>query len=313
MNKMGLLIRNYHIAIIGFFLFLIVLLFPLGFNSPTGFATSENSCVIHEISYNPWADGNLENTLQAGNGDSVFTVSLGDGSCSTESVTFYVYKTYFDGTGYYTENLVDTLTGTVQHLEEDNLDFGYAPWTASWPGTDTYYYFIGEINGNKVEGDTLLVCENIDSCVGESITIEDISINSGIITEEIESTESVTEVEEIILDCPSLWDCSNLEWSDCSKGIKTRDLDFCSLSPNINNELECWNQEYLPESKKECLNIEDSYECITDSDCSRTEECIDNECIEIVQEEEVPFWNNFSIILLLVLLSGYYILKNNQR
>jgi TolB protein len=255
--------------------------------------TTSSSCLIDDIEYNPWGDESFTNTNSANDSDLVYTVILGDGTCETETITSYIYSTYTDdGVRYYTDSLVETLSGIMTYSEADGYDVGYADWTVSWPGTDTYFYFIGEVNGDLVLGDTLLVCEDGTSCPGESITITDASDYIG---EDEEEETVVEEEEEEEIDCPSLWDCSNVDWSDCSDSVTTRDLNDCQGQPNTSDEIECWDDEYLPESEKECLE-----------ESTDTESEEEDETEEETESEDVPFWSNVSLVILLGLLVGYY-------
>ena len=116
-----------------------------------------------------------------------------------------------------------------------------------------------------------------------------------------EIIENTTSTEEIIieeeLDCESLWDCSKAEWSDCSDGIKIRNLDDCT-TPDADTESECWADEYLPDTEAECLE-----------DTTNTEATNDNNLNEDT-EEEVPFFTWLNLLVMLGILTGYYYYKS---
>ena len=223
--------------------------------------------------------------------------------------TFYLYSTYTDdGITYYTNTLEETFEGFIENYADEGFDLGYTPWTATWPGEDTYYYFIAKTSGGQmVAGDTLLVCET-DTCEGTSITIADIDDYITTATTEEEDTTDFDETYEEVeyectsdsdcndgsicsdyictqeeIDCTSMWDCSSVDWTDCEDGYTTRDLESC-IYPDYDLYPECWTSDYLPESEKTCLVEEE----------------------ETTSEEDVPFFTTINLIMLILLISGYY-------
>ena len=243
------------------------------------------SCLYEGIDYSFWADESLSEILNsAADGTSTYMLNYGDGTCgSTTALTFYLYSTYTeDGVTYYTNALEETLEGFIENYPEEGFDLGYTPWTATWPGVDTYYYFIAETSGGQmVAGDTMLVCET-EACEGTSITVADIDnyITTATTTEEDTTDYDETyeeEEEEVVeeIDCSSMWDCSSVAWTDCEDGYTYRDLESCT-NPDFDLYPECWDDVYLPEYQKTCLVEEEEEET-----------------------EEVPFFTTINLIMII--------------
>jgi beta propeller repeat protein len=96
-------------------------------------------------------------------------------------------------------------------------------------------------------------------------------------------------VAAVSVDCSSQWDCSNVEWSSCESGMSTRDLSLCNVVPTDD---ECYLDDYLPESSKECVEDTGAYEA------GNAEET-----------EEVPVFTWVNLILVVSILIGFYYFK----
>lgn len=88
---------------------------------------------------------------------------------------------------------------------------------------------------------------------------------------------------ESSIDCITEWDCSNVEWSSCVGGISTRDLALCNVVP-LNDE--CYADQYLPESQKECIS--------------------DAPVSQAASTTDVPVFTWLNMLLVVCILVGYY-------
>lgn len=169
--------------------------------------TETASCLQEGITSHYWADATSYALMNsAGDGDSVYMVGYGDGTCETTSITFYVYSVTYDGTSYYTGELVDTVAGTLDNYPEESLDEGYALRTMTWPGDDTYYYFISVVGSSAEASDTLLVCQDAASCSGTSVTVADAADYVALYT-----GETAAEEETVAVACYTDSDCDSEE------------------------------------------------------------------------------------------------------
>lgn len=258
--------------------------------------TTENattSCLQEGTTYHYWVDSVSYALINSvGDGDSPYMLGYGDGTCATTSITFYVYSVTYDGTAYYTGELVDTVSGTLDNYPEEGLDEGYGLWTATWSGEDTYYYFISVVGTSAEASDTLMVCEDAASCSGTSVTVADVADYVVLYTGE---ATAGTE-ENIPEDCE--WDCSNVEWSNCEDGISTKDLEECQVTPEDET---CWLEENLPESEKECITEE-----------AVVEGAAEEKTTEETDGEEVPVFTWLNLFFTFLILVGYYVYKGRK-
>ena len=257
--------------------------------------TTENataSCLQEGTAYNYWVDSVSYALINSvGDGDSPYMLGYGDGTCSTTSIMFYVYSVTYDGMAYYTGELVDTVSGTLDNYPEEGLDEGYALWTATWSGEDTYYYFISVVGTSAEASDTLMVCEDAASCSGISVTVADAADYVLLYTGEATGTE-----ENVPEDCE--WDCSNVEWSNCEDGLSTKDLEECQVIPEDET---CWIEENLPESEKGCVTEE-----------AAVEGAAEEKTTEETAGEEVPIFTWLNLLLTILILVSYYVYKGRK-
>lgn len=259
------------------------------------------TCLSEGTSYNVWSDYSWLSVINsASDTEEISLLSYGDVACDPSTIAFYIFTTYYDeefGT-YYTDYLYDTLEGTFEIYSEDGFSLIYADWTASWPGEDTYLYYILTADEEAVLGDTLYVCES-SSCTGESITVSDAEDYLSAFTGEnvTEETDDEYLIEDEETDCDSQWDCSNVEWSECVDGLSTRDLNDCASYPS---DEACWAEEYLPASEKECYTNSEDEEEATPIDTTTT-------------EEEVPIFSWLNLILVSIILAGFYFYKEKSQ
>ncbi len=244
----------------------------------------EVTCFLEGTGYQLWVDESFSSVINAaGDGETVYAVSYGDGTCEVTSMDFYVYSTYYDDTtrAYYTNELIESLSGTMENYPDENYDIGYGDITVTWPDEDTYYYFIGVIGNFTVVGDTLLVCESSDDCTGESVTIVDAEdYAASLIGAVLEETECETDD-----DCLSLYGSSAYTCQDGTCAIETE----CSSDDTCNpyacdvTNIGCYTSCTVDE---ECTNgyvctegicAEEEIDCSSQWDCSNVEwsECVD--------------------------------------
>ncbi|MDP3918978.1 MAG: hypothetical protein Q8Q35_03700 [Nanoarchaeota archaeon] len=263
----------------------------------TNTTTTEETCFVEGIDYNLWYEETwTEYINEANDGDYIYPLFFSDTTCPSSTVEFYIYSVETDGTDYYTGELFEVVEGIVEEYTT-GVDFGWGEWIAYWPGEDTYYYFIAIMGDFGVIGDSVLICEAGVTCTSDLVDIIDAE---DILTELLGGT-TIEEEEEIIieeeeLDCESIWDCSDAEWSDCVEGLITRSLDDC-ITPDDDTESECWADEYLPDTEKECL------EDTTNTEASSDEDLTDS-------TEEVPFFTWLNLLVMLGILTGYYYYKS---
>ena len=259
---------------------------------------SDGDCLVSKITSNVWVESTWNETINsASEGDTVYLIAYGDGSCGTDAADFYLYSAIDDGGVYVTDELVKSFT-SASIKNYDTYDASYASWSAVYD-EDKYYYFIAALNETAVLGDTLLVCEAGATCSGESVTVSDaedyLKLYSGgcLTDDDCDSGETCVEgsCEESSAaeTCEEVWDCSNVEWSDCSNGISTLDLSQCQSIPYSDA---CYTDDYLPTTEKSCSST---------SNAASTSSSADE-----VAEEEVPFFTWINLLLVLGILVGYY-------
>ncbi len=275
-------------------------------------AAVEGGCLISDISSNVWADSEWAGVINSAvDGESVYMVSYGDGSCGTEASEFYLYSAVYDSGEYVTDELVESYTtGTMKNY--DGYDVSYVSWDAVYD-SDKYYYFISVLNGTAVLGDTLLVCESAD-CVGESVTISDAedylslySAESGCLTDDdCDSGESCVDgaCEESSEECIEDWDCSNVEWSECEDGVSTLDLSLCLVIPVSDA---CYSEDYLPVTEKSCSS--DSVGEV-DSSIESEEVSVEEDIVTEEITEEVPVFTWINLLLVVGILTCYYAFRS---
>jgi len=263
--------------------------------------STEGDCLIDEISSNVWVESTWNKTINfALDGESVYLVSYGDGSCGTDASDFYLYSAVDDDGTYVTDELVESfIFASIKNY--DTYDASYASWNAVYDN-DKYYYFISVLNETVVLGDTLLVCEADATCSAESITISDAEdylklYSSGCLTDDDcdageTCVDSNCEESSVIETCEEEWDCSNVEWSECVDGISTLDLSQCQSIPVSDA---CYTSDYLPTTEKSCSST-------TSNQAVEISDSVDEE----ITNEEVPVFSWINLLLVIGILVGYY-------
>jgi beta propeller repeat protein len=170
-----------------------------GSTTTEGTVTEDVACLLVD-SGAFWADFSLGELTVVGEGDEVLGYVYGDGTCTDESITFYVYSVD-DGT--YT--LLESGVGTVENYADEGYDLVYYVFNIDWDETDTNYLFtVGEIESSE-----LMVCETADTCT-----------SSGSDTGDTTDTTDTTDTGSTELNYGCLYDgIDSNGWTDWSSFI----------------------------------------------------------------------------------------------
>ena len=251
----------------------------------TNTATTNTSvipgCMYDGNDYNGWLnETSIDYINSAVEGDFLYLVSIGDGTCAT-SGTIYLYDVVESGGVYTTGSLVETLSATVEYQADSDMDYIYADWTAS--GTDTYYYYIAQVGDGVVASDTIRVCTS--SCTGSSVTVSDIDTYLALYGSSDSGSNIDSDVGTDELSCEDQWDCTGIEWSDCVDGLMVRDISLCVIPDSE----ECQAEVYWPDSEMTCVGDEE-----VDSDRDTA---------------DVPVFGWLNILVIVGVLVGFYYRK----
>jgi beta propeller repeat protein len=112
------------------------------------------------LSTTDWVDFNLASITETNDGEIVYGYVLGDGTCTT--VTLSLYSAVDDGTGVY---VLGDLVGDVSATDAADNNFYGEFDLSSYSLTDGYYMFSASDGSGSLESSALLVCDDITTCV----------------------------------------------------------------------------------------------------------------------------------------------------
>lgn len=249
-----------------------------------------------------WTDGFSNNLMEAGIGLPVYAYITGDG-CDGASVTLSVL-----------DSDDDSVVG-----ELGTFDFAYDDFSSSWyaysqwiPGAAGNYYILAIVNEavpgltytldnfdnplqvlgdcepeildgescgtDPVTGQALIAgndydCDGVDDCLDQWVYNYggDVDPDTGIPADADSHLVGIS-------GCLDDWDCTNAEWGACLKNAegrltRSRDISLCTLPPGNNCP-------YRPTQERVCL-----------------------------QEEKFPVFGWMNLLLVSLLLAGYYFIK----